>query len=235
MPLSFEAPGNRICASAPIRRRQDRLKKNGWQPIRRHRSPGFFLVSDDPASLHCGRRFTCIDRPDSEERLMDRRDAMWLLVFVVLGVGGLAVFLNFYAEAIPSASLDFKLSRDEVHQKAQGYLENHGIRSCRLRELPGVLQQPDAADFPGADAGPGGDQPAGQGMVVGLVLERAVVQAAAEGGTSGGAGSGRANCRILAPHPGIGRRREPYAGRRPGRLHPISCGIRRGTTWTPTS
>lgn len=57
---------------------------------------------------------------------MDRRDAIWLLVFVVLGVGGLAVFLNFYNEAIPSASLDFKLSRDEVHQKAQGYLENLG-------------------------------------------------------------------------------------------------------------
>ena len=57
---------------------------------------------------------------------MDRRDTMWLLVFVVLGVGGLAVFLNFYNEAIPSASLDFKLSRDEVHQKAQGYLENLG-------------------------------------------------------------------------------------------------------------
>lgn len=57
---------------------------------------------------------------------MDRRDAMWLLVFVVLGVGGLAVFLNYYTEAIPSASLDFKLSRDEVHQKAKGYLENLG-------------------------------------------------------------------------------------------------------------
>ncbi|MDE2886929.1 MAG: type II CAAX endopeptidase family protein [Gemmatimonadota bacterium] len=57
---------------------------------------------------------------------MDRRDAMWLLVFVVLGVGGLAVFLNYYTEAIPSASLDFKLSRDEVHREAQGYLENLG-------------------------------------------------------------------------------------------------------------
>ena len=57
---------------------------------------------------------------------MDRRDATWLLVFVVLGVGGLAVFLNFYNEAIPSASLDFKLSRDEVFGKAQGYLENMG-------------------------------------------------------------------------------------------------------------
>ena len=57
---------------------------------------------------------------------MDRRDAIWLLVFVVLGVGGLTVFLNFYTEAIPSASLDFKLSRDEVHRKAQGYLEDQG-------------------------------------------------------------------------------------------------------------
>lgn len=57
---------------------------------------------------------------------MGRRDAMWLLVFVVLGVGGLAVFLNYYTEAIPSASLDFKFSRDEVHQKAQAYLENLG-------------------------------------------------------------------------------------------------------------
>ena len=57
---------------------------------------------------------------------MDRRDAMWLMVFVVLGVGGLAVFLNFYNEAIPSASLDFKLSRDEVYLKAQGYLEDMG-------------------------------------------------------------------------------------------------------------
>jgi len=57
---------------------------------------------------------------------MDRRDAIWLLVFVILGLGGLAVFLNYYTEAIPSASLDFKLSRDEVHQKAQAYLENLG-------------------------------------------------------------------------------------------------------------
>ena len=57
---------------------------------------------------------------------MDRRDAIWLLVFVVLGVCGLTVFLNFYTEAIPSASLDFKLSRDEVHRKAQGYLEDQG-------------------------------------------------------------------------------------------------------------
>ena len=57
---------------------------------------------------------------------MDRRDATWLLVFVVLGVGGLAVFLNFYNEAIPSASLDFKLSREEVLRKAQAYLEDLG-------------------------------------------------------------------------------------------------------------
>ena len=57
---------------------------------------------------------------------MDRRDAMWLLVFLVLGVGGLAVFLNFYTEAIPSASLDFRLSRDEVLREAQAYLEDLG-------------------------------------------------------------------------------------------------------------
>ena len=57
---------------------------------------------------------------------MDRREGVWIVLLLALGAVGLWVFLHFYTEAVPSASLDFKLSRDEVFQKAQAHLEDLG-------------------------------------------------------------------------------------------------------------
>ena len=57
---------------------------------------------------------------------MDRREVLWIVLFLVLGGIGLALFLRFYDEAFPVASLDFKLSREEAFQKARGYLEGLG-------------------------------------------------------------------------------------------------------------
>ncbi len=57
---------------------------------------------------------------------MDRREGVWIVLLLALGAVGLWVFLHFYTEAFPAASLDFKLSREEVFQKAEDYLGNLG-------------------------------------------------------------------------------------------------------------
>ena len=68
MPFSFDAPDNTIQTSAPHSRRQDMLKENGWQPIRKDRPPRFGLVSRVRISLHCGVNFRAL------EDLIQRRD-----------------------------------------------------------------------------------------------------------------------------------------------------------------
>ena len=57
---------------------------------------------------------------------MDRREVVWIALLLALGAVGLWVFLHFYTEAFPAASLDFKLSREEVFQKAEDYLQTLG-------------------------------------------------------------------------------------------------------------
>ena len=57
---------------------------------------------------------------------MDRREGLWIVLFLALGAIGLALYLRFYDEAFPVASLDFKLSREEVFQKAENYLQTLG-------------------------------------------------------------------------------------------------------------
>ncbi len=57
---------------------------------------------------------------------MDRREVLWIVLLLALGAVGLWVFLHFYTEAFPAASLDFKLSREEVFQKAEDYLGTLG-------------------------------------------------------------------------------------------------------------
>ncbi|MCH7528305.1 MAG: hypothetical protein IH972_01995, partial [Candidatus Marinimicrobia bacterium] len=57
---------------------------------------------------------------------MEKRDTTWIIVFLVLGAAGLWAFLNNYDRAIPIASLDFKLSRDEAFLEAQKFAVSRG-------------------------------------------------------------------------------------------------------------
>ena len=166
---------------------------------------------------------------------MDRRDAMWLLVFVVLGVGGLAVFLNYYTEAIPSASLDFKLSRDEVHREAQGYLENLGYDLADYQSAQIFSSSQMQQIFLEQTLGLEETSRLARDWLSVWSWSVQVVQAAAEGGTSGGAGS-RAD-ELSDSRTASWNRTKAPASRRTTlwSSHRISCGKPRGTTWTPTS
>ncbi len=53
---------------------------------------------------------------------MEKRDTTWIIVFLALGAVGLWAFLTNYDRAIPVASLDFKLSRDEAFLEAQKFV-----------------------------------------------------------------------------------------------------------------
>ena len=57
---------------------------------------------------------------------MQKRDILAILVVVALGLVGLGIFHNYYKEAFPAASLDFKLSREDAYRTAQNYLEGQG-------------------------------------------------------------------------------------------------------------
>lgn len=48
------------------------------------------------------------------------------LLITFLGLLGLALFLAFYDQAFPSASIDLRLSRDEIARRARIYLEEQG-------------------------------------------------------------------------------------------------------------
>lgn len=52
---------------------------------------------------------------------MEKRDTVWIVAILALGAVGLWTFLNHYDRAIPVASLDFKLSRDEAFLEAQDF------------------------------------------------------------------------------------------------------------------
>jgi len=57
---------------------------------------------------------------------MDRHNARWIVGFLVLGALGLATFLHLYDEAFPSASLDFKVTREQAVEMAEAYLADLG-------------------------------------------------------------------------------------------------------------
>ena len=58
--------------------------------------------------------------------VVEKKDTTWIAAFLVLGVVGLWTFLNNYDRAIPVASLDFKLSRDEAFVEAQKFAVSRG-------------------------------------------------------------------------------------------------------------
>jgi hypothetical protein len=57
---------------------------------------------------------------------VEKRDTQWIAAFLVLGAVGLWTFLNNYDTAIPVASLDFKLSREEAFIEAKTFAASRG-------------------------------------------------------------------------------------------------------------
>ena len=57
---------------------------------------------------------------------MNRRELLWIPLLLVVGLAGLWTFLHYYREAFPAASLDFKLSREEVFERAEQYVTGLG-------------------------------------------------------------------------------------------------------------
>ena len=63
---------------------------------------------------------TLIEQPSS--RPTHRLDVL----ITVLGILGLALFLGFYDQALPSAALDLELSRDQIARRTTDYMESLG-------------------------------------------------------------------------------------------------------------
>ena len=60
---------------------------------------------------------------------MNRGDIRWIALFLVLGGAGFATFLHLYPIAFPVASLDFRLSPDEVRERAEAYVDSVGLNT----------------------------------------------------------------------------------------------------------
>ena len=57
---------------------------------------------------------------------MNRRDKVWVVTLLVAGAAGVWTYLNFQDKASPSASIDFKLSRDEAFDRGQAFASSLG-------------------------------------------------------------------------------------------------------------
>jgi membrane protease YdiL (CAAX protease family) len=76
---------------------------------------------------------------------MDRQDLRWIVLFLVLGVFGVSIFIRYYDQAFPIASLNFKLTRAEAYQKAEDYIQAMGYstqdyRSAQVLDSAGLQQ-----------------------------------------------------------------------------------------------
>jgi hypothetical protein len=67
------------------------------------------------------------DEPIETQSPSPRPAPRWLnLLIVALGLSGLILLLVFYDQAFPTAAIDLSLSRAEIAQRAQAYLEERG-------------------------------------------------------------------------------------------------------------
>lgn len=67
------------------------------------------------------------DEPIETQSPSPRPAPRWLnLLIVALGLSGLVLLLVFYDQALPTAAIDLSLSRAEIAQRAQAYLEERG-------------------------------------------------------------------------------------------------------------
>ena len=76
---------------------------------------------------------------------MDRQDLKWIVLFLVLGVLGVSVFLRYFDQAFPIASLNFKLTRAEAYEKAEAFVADMGYdtkdyRSAHVLDSAGLQQ-----------------------------------------------------------------------------------------------
>ncbi len=57
---------------------------------------------------------------------MTRRDAVWIVCFLIAGALGLTCYIQFFDRALPVASLNFRVDREQAHQAAEAYLHQLG-------------------------------------------------------------------------------------------------------------
>ena len=57
---------------------------------------------------------------------MTRRDAVWIVCFLIAGALGLTCYIQFYDRAQPVASLNFRVDREQAYQAAETYLDRLG-------------------------------------------------------------------------------------------------------------
>ncbi len=57
---------------------------------------------------------------------MTRRDALWIVCFLVAGALGLTCYIQFFDRALPVASLNFRVDREQAYQSAEAYLDRLG-------------------------------------------------------------------------------------------------------------
>ena len=57
---------------------------------------------------------------------MPRRDALWIIGFLIAGAFGLTCYIQFYDRAFPVASLNFRVDREQAYRAAESYLHNLG-------------------------------------------------------------------------------------------------------------
>ncbi|MGA1198170.1 MAG: CPBP family intramembrane glutamic endopeptidase, partial [Candidatus Latescibacterota bacterium] len=76
---------------------------------------------------------------------MDSQDLKWIVLFLILGVLGVGTFIRYYDQALPIASLNFKLTREEAYQKAEAYVhamgyETQDYKSAQVLDSAGLQQ-----------------------------------------------------------------------------------------------
>ena len=57
---------------------------------------------------------------------MTRRDAVWIVCFLIAGALGLTCYIQFFDRALPVASLNFRVDREQAYQVAEAYLDRQG-------------------------------------------------------------------------------------------------------------
>lgn len=63
-----------------------------------------------------------------------RQDWKWPAIFLLLGLLGAFVSVRYFRKAFPEASIDLKLTRDEIGQRATAWMRLRGLNPGRFRE-----------------------------------------------------------------------------------------------------
>src|SRR5512147_3196522 len=66
---------------------------------------------------------------------MERRDWLWPLLFLALGVAGAFTAYKLFHQAFPEASIDLRLTRDEISARSLDFLRGRGLNIDGYRRL----------------------------------------------------------------------------------------------------